>query len=127
MLMAKTVKSISEKSSKEKEKRFLESYYLFYDMVSPQIEKKIIEEAQRGTYAASICFDFSPKYIKEKSKLAANEIDFYIEDIPGLDKATSSEILKYMNKLIKSIEDEGYIVNYTNYNQKIYRLIIFWG
>lgn len=127
MLMAKTVKSISEKSFKEKEKRFLESYNLFYDMVSPQIEKKIIEEAQKGAYVASICFDFSPKYIKEKSKLAANEIDFYIEDIPDLDKATSSEILKYMNKLMKSIEDEGYIVSYSNYNQKIYSLIIFWG
>ena len=127
MLMAETVKSISEKNLEEKEKRFLESYNLFYDIVSPQIEKKIIEEAQRGAYAASICFDFSPKYIKEESKLAVHVIDFYIEDIPGLDKATSSEILKYMNKLIKSIEDEGYIVNYNNYNSKIYCLMIFWG
>lgn len=41
MLMAETVKSISEKNLEEKEKRFLESYNLFYDIVSPQIEKRL--------------------------------------------------------------------------------------
>lgn len=127
MLHASTAKSMSEKHRATKERRFLKACEQFNEIVMPQIDQQIYREVENGLCAASVCLDFSKKEVKQTSKLAANEINFFVEDIPELENASNDEIKELMNKLIQNIESNGYIVNCTSYNQKIYRLIVFWG
>lgn len=127
MLHASTAKSMSEKHRIKKEQHFLRACEKFNEIVMPQIDQQIYREVENGLYAASIYFDFSKKEVKQVAKLAANEVNFFIEDIPELENASNDEIKELMDKLIQNIESNGYIVNCTSYNQKIYRLIIFWG
>lgn len=127
MIHASTAKSMSEKHRIKKEQRFLKAYEQFNEIVMPQVDQQIYREVENGLYAASIYFDFSKKEVKQVAKLAANEVNFFIEDIPELENASNDEIKELMDKLIQNIESNGYIVNCTSYNQKIYRLIIFWG
>lgn len=127
MLHASTAKSMSEKHRATKEQRFLKAYEQFNEIVMPQIDQQIYREAENGFCGTSICFDFSKKEVKQTSKLAANEVNFFVEDIPELENASVDEIKRLMDKLIQNIESNGYIVNYANYNRKIYRLTILWG
>lgn len=127
MIQASVAKSMSEKHRIEKERHFLRACEQFNEIVMPQIDQQIYREVENGLYATSICFDFSKKEVKQVAKLAANEVNFFIEDIPELENASNDEIKELMDKLIQNIESNGYIVNCTSYNQKIYRLIIFWG
>lgn len=127
MIHASVAKSMSEKHRIEKEQHFLRACEQFNEIVMPQIDQQIYREVENGVYATSIYFDFSKKEVKQIAKLAANEVNFFIEDIPELENANNDEIKELMDKLIQNIESNGYIVNCTSYNQKIYRLIIFWG
>lgn len=127
MIHASTAKSMSEKHRVEKEQRFLKACEQFNEIVMPQIEQQIYREVENGLSGTSIYFDFSKKEVKQASKLAADEINFFVEDIPELENATVDEIKRLMDKLIQNIESNGYIVNWTSYNLKIYRLIVFWG
>lgn len=127
MIQASVAKSMSEKYRAKKEQRFLKACEHFNEIVMPQIEQQIYREIENGLSGTSIYFDFSKKEVKQTSKLAADEINFFIEDIPELENATVDEIERLMDKLIQNIESNGYIVNCTNYNLKIYRLIVLWG
>ena len=127
MIHASVAKSMSEKRRIEKERHFLRACEQFNEIVMPQIDQQIYREVENGLYATSICLDFSKKEVKQVAKLAANEVNFFVEDIPELENASDDEIKELMDRLIQNIESNGYIVNCTNYNRKIYRLIIFWG
>ena len=127
MIHASVAKSMSEKHRIEKERHFLRACEQFNEIVMPQIDQQIYREVENGLCATSIYFDFSKKEVKQTSKLAANEVSFFIEDIPELENVSDDEIKELMDKLIENIESNGYIVYCTNYNRKIYRLTILWG